>query len=339
LCVTLGAPPVAAEPANAAGVASSEELFPFRVDYRAGPGCPPIDHFFYQLRARTRRLIPARPGDPALTFVVQVTDTAEGTQGELSVVEPNGAQTVRSVPGTHCIEVLDAMALIAAVFVDPAASLAPVPPRPPDPPAPPPGALEVTPPPPPVRRRVVIGLGVGPTLKSGIAPDASFGAEAHVEVISEGASLWEPYARLGVHGSRSGTAEVPDSAPTELRRGEARFTWFAAKLLGCPVVGRFPLLRLRPCATAEFGVLRGEGFGVPAATAKSLPWFALGLSGTAELVLSDTWVVALDASAAAPLRRSDFYFAPKYGGDDAASIHEISAVTFQLGVLFGVRFF
>ncbi len=107
---------------------AAEPRTPIRVESVAGATCPSGETFGVQLLRRTDRVREARAGERAVVFRVELVGSAKRPLGRLTVEEPDGTLTEREVPGATCQEVVSAMALIAAVLVDPNASLEPLPP-------------------------------------------------------------------------------------------------------------------------------------------------------------------------------------------------------------------
>lgn len=331
---------MATERASAApelGSAPAPEAF--RLDFRPARHCPSAEHFVYELRARTPVLVPARPGDPALTFVVEVTQLEAGYRGRLVLVEIDGGRTERTVDlASNCAEVLSALSLMGAVLVDPTADIAPVAPPPdlnqdePSAPPPPPSA-----PPRRVPRRP--GLGFGPTLQTGFAPVAALGVSAYVEGPVSLREDWDSSWRIEAHWARTAALQ-PDGRSVPLERAEAQFSWLSARLRGCPwqlELGR-PELTFRPCAFADLGLVIGTGYQVRAARTAIGAWSALGVSGSVDWVWADVLTVGAQGGVGVPLIRDRFRFIRPYA-DEELLVHEYSVVALHGQVTVGLRFF
>src|SRR5947209_8250423 len=102
-------------------VASAQEARPVRVDYDAPASCPDRARFVARVRARTPRVTIA--DDASTTLRARITLRDRGFAGEIALVE-GGHETQRRVAGESCAEVVEALALIAAVAVDATASTA-----------------------------------------------------------------------------------------------------------------------------------------------------------------------------------------------------------------------
>src|SRR5262245_61371106 len=101
--------------------AAPEAVTPFRVEYAPGAGCPRIEGFSDALMQRSRHVRPARSGEAGFVFRIELLEEQGSRYGRLSLLEPNGRQTVRVVPGASCGEIMAALAVIAAVLVEPSA--------------------------------------------------------------------------------------------------------------------------------------------------------------------------------------------------------------------------
>jgi hypothetical protein len=126
--------------AGAARDARAEAPTPFRVESLPGSSCPTGDPFATQLLRRTDRIREAVGDERGLVFRLEVTPGKHQTSGRLTVRELDGSETEREVAGASCQEVISAMVLIAAILVDPNASLEPLPPPKTEPAKPPPPA-------------------------------------------------------------------------------------------------------------------------------------------------------------------------------------------------------
>jgi len=222
----LGAGAVAAAALSlaAATAAAQPATEPIRIRFAAAPGCPDGDAFTRQVWARTARARHAAEGEAARTLKVEITAAPGRFQGRLAVEDPAGPSAVREVGGASCDEVVSALALIAALTIDPQASTAPTPPSPTppapqrttpalQPPAPAPQRTTPAPQPPapapqPTPRRIPVTpprispSSPGSTLPGVAPPEGRVGGEAP--------SL-APALRVGVGGQAAGVVAI---APT-----------------------------------------------------------------------------------------------------------------------------
>ncbi len=93
-----------------------------RVRFDAPPGCPDGTRFFDEFRARARHVRAASSDEAALVLRVTVTRDG-GATGTLVVEEPTHATRPRIVRGRTCEEVVSALALAAALAIDPHAAM------------------------------------------------------------------------------------------------------------------------------------------------------------------------------------------------------------------------
>lgn len=114
----------------------------FTVDYRAPDTCPDRGAFIHEIQRRSRVAVPVGKAEqPKVVLLVELkSEPAKGRSSGKLVITEGVKTTERSLKGKTCPEVASALALIAALTVDPNAesSSAPEPlPLPPDPSGPP----------------------------------------------------------------------------------------------------------------------------------------------------------------------------------------------------------
>ncbi len=286
-------------------LATAEDVQPVRVDYRAPPGCPDEAWFLAQLRARTQ-LFGYAPGDaPVQTFRVRVSSTARGVKGTLTIVDPSGRTSVREVAAASCDDVVDAVALMAALAVDSNAVTSPIrptqsPTRIPEP-APtrePSGSISST-----ASSRWRLSAGVDIGFRTGLAPDALWEAPLFVELARDvPASLGGPSFRASFEHTATG-AEV-------ISPGAARFTWTAGRLDACPVRLGADKVGLSPCARLELGALSGTGTGIANGREETRFWSATGALGRVDWRLGEGLYVEAEGGAMISLTREHYFFPP-----------------------------
>lgn len=320
--------------------------------------CPAIGSFSRRVLARTSRARLATSESVDVAFVLSVERDAEGASGTLEVTEGT-AHSARNVRGASCEEVVDALALIAAVTLDPNASTRPIanqdasppttaaepartepvrplptlPPRT-EPPKPP--ASEFGEPVPSWR----FGGGVRGALTQGLAPDPvlAVGAFLSARLPNEG-STFEPLLLAGLWLARSGEYDARTSAGDDL--GTAQFRWLAGDVLGCPL--RFPAsgeFALRPCVGFEAGRLTGKGRAAKNSAEEGATWFAMTGSARLDWTLFDRFEIDLTAGGFLSLARDDFFFEPAPGssGTEGVVVHEIPTAGFRASIGLGVVF-
>jgi hypothetical protein len=304
---------------EALGQSAPEQVF---LKYSGVPGCSDAATFRSEFRARTSRAVLREDGDPGgRSFTITVAKEQGRIVGRVEQRRADGSTSEREVSGQSCAEVISALALIAALAVDPQAASAHAPqdpdeaapslgkepaPAPPPPPEPSVRANEESRKPEPDPRHVDnarwrLAAGVQGGVVSGMFPKAAFASSIFVETGLWSPSVLAPTIRLSAIGS------ISRSVPAE--RGEAHFQWAAAGLQGCPL--RFRLrdeLHGYPCVFGEAGFLAGEGTGVSEPDSRTRPWFGLGALIRLQWTPSEQFFVEAEGGIRVPLARDRFVF-------------------------------
>jgi hypothetical protein len=309
------------------------EVQAFRVVFASSSVCGSPTEFVEQLQRRSSHLRPADPVEPALTFFVSLNSTQAGVQGHLRVQNADGTGSSREVPGADCHEVLSAMALIAALVVDPFAFTGdalplPLPPPPPARHAEEPAALE--PPTPPTHRGWSLGVGQRLNLNTGVLPGAGWGQSLLAEASLSLTELFRPSVRLAAHRAR-GLKEDPPS-------GAGEFRWTAGRLALCPVLWEpDSSVSLRPCAFVDAGQLYARGIRLPNGQdgeTVSIFWAAAGPELELEATLVGPLTLGAEIGWMFPLVSRDFFYLLPTG----THVHQISS-GLAAGLGLGLRFF
>lgn len=290
---------------------------PFRLVWSSSAGCGDAQAFSSELKNRTALLRDAERDEHAITFIVETFRERDGVRGQLTVRKPDGELSVREVPGASCAEVESAMALIAALMVDPLATGTPRP-RPRAEAAP--VRAAVSPSKPPYSWRVEHRL----VAQSAVAPGVVWGQAGRLMLTSE-ASDWRPSLALSAHVTRATT-----SAPA----GSAELEWAAAQLSLCPF-GAQPSARwdLRACAALQLGRLRGTGFETASPAATSILWGAAGLQLEARWEALEPLWLGWEGALTFPFTRERFFLEPE------ETLHRVPVWAGGFGVGAGLRFF
>ncbi len=211
---------------RAAGQAPPE---PIRTEVRAVATCSNGVPFFARVRARTANVRPADPGEEARVFRVAVTVEGARYVGRLTIEERGHVSRPREVSAKGCDDVLSALALVAALAIDPNAVTTPVasasastPPPAPSTTAPPP-AVQASPPP------------AAAAMPAPSATDAPPPRAAATPAATPPAAT--PPATAGP-GARESTP-----APLSLRPAAALHRWALAAAVDVVVAGTTPLPR------------------------------------------------------------------------------------------------
>lgn len=293
----------------------------FRLVWSSSAGCGSGRAFLAELASRTALLREARADEHAITLIVETFPVAGGVKGQLTVRKPDGDLTVREVPGLNCREVEAAMALIAALMVDPLAATSDrLSPR--LGPAPPPPDLRQ-----PVARTPDWGLMAEQrlTARTAVAPGLTWGQAVGVMLTRESSRL-RPSAGLSAHIAQAMTAATPN--------GRAELEWAAAQLTLCPLgVRPDESWDLRVCGAFQLGRLQGHGVQTAAPATKSILWSSAALQLESRYrVLGPLWI-GLEGAFTMPFSRERFYLEPQQ------TLHRVPAAGFGFGFGFGLRFF
>jgi len=316
---------------------------PIALRFDATAGCSTEAAFFDEMSARTSHVRRARPGEAARVLRVSIGRDGARVVGRL-VIEDDGTESEpRVVAAPSCAGVVRALAIVAALSIDPAATGATDGTEGPAPTDAPPSASDPSAAIPPDVRPPAQGLSADPPLVGSTAPTHFANAEMLARPASGGAGrplrfgggLALDAAGVGVAGTRIGprafvellvgraspgsfVAFAPSvrasivrlsSAELSLPSASAKFTWTTARFDGCPIDARLGAsLALRPCAGIEAGSLGAEGVGGARDASRTLPWVAAGAFMRAEWTIATALVLTAEAGAFAALRHEDFVF-------------------------------
>ncbi len=292
---------------------------PVQVETRVPPGC--VDTFADDLARRAGRVRLAP--DAATRVRVRVEVQPGGYRGEGGLAEEAGT-TRRALEGATCEEVVDGLAMVAALAMDPQADTSP---RALDAGAPPEAAADadrgLTAPrpeagtqaepadagaraaPPDAGQSGGWSWAVGANAEmSSVVPSPEVGFGAFVEVLAEGPGLWTPAFR--------GRALLSLAANVGSAAGSGRFQWAFVTLDACPVhlrLGTF--FSAAPCLGMDLGgiLARGEG-GAVASVEETRPWLALRTFGRLALHPLRWARIELEGGPVVPFVREEFVFQP-----------------------------
>jgi hypothetical protein len=261
-------------------VAQTDE--PILVRVQESMSCTNAGDFFGRVHRRAPVARPARGGEPARVFTLAAEPFQATVRGHLVVNHLDGSQSSRTVEGASCDEVVDALALVVALDIDPhaASSVAPdgpmvardAPGR-----APPPEVVispEPTPGEPALPWR--LGAGVELSLAHGVVPVSLVSLPVYLELRRPSRRLFSPSFALGFERTFDATLVGAE--------GDATLRIIQGFALGCPLVFQVGPARLEPCTRLEVGALEGAGeLGkqVVAPNRERRAWAALGVLGRA----------------------------------------------------------
>lgn len=262
------------------------------VNYTAPAGCSSRDAFVRELARRTARVDVTDANDASSRFDVELADRGLQVVGRLYFVEPNGAQTARAVSGATCEEVVPALALIAAVLVDPE-SLAHA------------RAAETVDHPPAPAPSLLLrpSFGAGASVSSALGPGASFAPVLELGLESEVADRRGPALALSAARFVSPTRSTP--------AGDADFTTTLGRVTFCPLrwPARGPLFG-SACGAFEAGVLEAKGSRTLGRHAYTSLWLAADPELGLEYRPLRRLGIGLGALGVFPLVRDHYFFGP-----------------------------
>jgi hypothetical protein len=285
---------------------------PSRVPHYETPAeCPARHAWLERLHAKLPASSAARQSADELSVRIERRAGGVAAGDYHGTVSADGAEKGRTVEGTSCAEVFEALVLVALLSLETvaehdasrsgktltsndasAASAEPI---------------ELVDGPPVGEdhqrgdrlRWGAVGLVL---VQSGIAPRPSVDLGAGLAV--RWSSSGEPWLMLGVYtGSHAQTVQVEGAS--------ARFEHAALRAVGCP--WRYPSARwlaLRPCLGLDVGRCRGEGSGVSGASSNSTLWLAARGELRLEFSIYDGLSLGGAGGAALPFVRPRFYFEP-----------------------------
>jgi hypothetical protein len=265
---------------------------PFRVEFSSGFQCGTPDDFSAELSKRSQHVRPSSVGEQAFAFQIDVRDNEGTLEGRLTLREPGGRVTVRVVPGATCGEVIPALAVIAAVLVEPSAAVEQPPSAAPQPARPEPN-------------RWALGASVGVVAQGAVAPEVRRGFAVEANVAYEGGDFLSPLFALAFVQTQLGTART--------NNGLAELAWWTVRASLCPV--RWPeagRLALRPCGLFDLGRFHAAGKETVDAAEAIMTWVAPGASARLDAAPLDWLWVTAEPGVFLPLNRDRF----RFDGDD-----------------------
>ncbi|OJY30359.1 MAG: hypothetical protein BGO98_26920 [Myxococcales bacterium 68-20] len=257
--------------------------------------CADEDGFWKRVGAYTSLVAKASADEGTVTLVVTVHAEDERTTGSFAVLD--GANTAasyeRSVSGTSCEEVLDALSFFVALTYDPDLLGA----RPHSTPAPlPPERPRVAPP--PAKRSWILALGAAAELTA--TGDIPLGGSVFAQASRRFGRI-EPAFRISLSAltTRVETSNV-----------SARFVWLSAAPEVC--VSRFAagVLSISPCGSFVLGVSSATPSGVPGGRSFIQPWLAPRVLVRGAMTLDRRLSIELSCGVETPLLRGRYLFGP-----------------------------
>jgi len=344
--------------------ASAQEPVPVAVFYSAPSSCPTQGRFVARLRMHTQRVQLSSDPD-GLTLQVAIVRTSEGYSGTLGVAQHGRPPGTRTFEAADCADVVSALALSAALSIDPDANLTVAPENEAGSLAEPgePMGSEATPesergaeseanPSKTSPSKTGIETDHGEPLPPPIEPPPTQGGGGTLWSIGPALSVsfaFEPKAAIGgglVTAVRdtSGRNLFPLELALRLEYLSTRLThgddplvldWWSANLLACPLRAGEGLTVLL-CGVGQAGLLQAEGVDVEQPESVSRGFFSVGLGLWARQRLGDHWELSAAADFKVPLVDRSFAL----GAEESPDLDEVASsrpigVSATLGAVYG----
>jgi hypothetical protein len=289
--------------------------------YLGGPECPGQASFVNDVASRIRRPIEWVSQNPSIQIVIRVAQTGAHATGTLEVVGRSGEPTRREFVGSTCAEISSALALVAALALDPNARTGPLAaPAEAEPVTPPAPAVEPSPTPAPVmrpspapeREPAPRRAEAAPRYRAWLGPTAGVAlGYAPQPLVVLGVSLGARAAmRRGFSPSFQLTPMWGKTGSTGPSVSSGTFAYALTRLQACPTELRVvPALSFEPCVAGELGrvAARGEGSAVAVPVAVDRWWAAAGAALALHLSVGH-WFSRLETQALFPITRDKFVF-------------------------------
>jgi hypothetical protein len=283
--------------------------------YHAPAGCPSSGEFAEQVAARTRLW----SSSPGLSVQVEISAVPEGNLGRV-VLSRAGRHTERTLVAPNCDELVQALALVVAILIDPLAQTGPLPARPEGAAVPPASTPPRTQ---PVRWHVHTGADF--LLEGALAPELAPGVRLFVGL--ERASPAAPLSSLRLSGFHARSGEIP--APED---ASAEFELSGVRLDACSFGLGYGAFRAVPCLFGEIGALAASGKHPAGRGSDTVPWGAVGAAARGSLSYAGVLFVELEAGALLPLVTYRFQF------EGQEPIHETPVIAPEFALGLGARF-
>lgn len=311
----------AAVPSSSSQQTASQPTEEVSIHYEAAT-CGDQAAFLRRVRVRTSKfnLVPKRPG--VRHFEIVLSESESLLSARLSISDDTGPAQSREVENGTCAELVDAMALMTALAIDPSAPALPLEESPSSEPeteplvtAPlkaetavkqeekPEEPRPKEPGPAPQERASAwrMSAGLHGVLTLGVTRPPLFGGALDVGIGRQDKSWFNPEVR--VLGLFQGSPVAENSA------GGAKFRLIGAGLEACPAKWGFGTVDVRPCAQGTLASLRGKGVSVENARSESKPFASLGLGLRGALHLHQRLTLDARLGGQFPLRRDRFLVA------------------------------
>ncbi len=319
------APPGDSAPSSLPTVDAALEL-----DAPEGCGTEAALSFSITRRSDRIRIDPTSPR----RLHIEIRAEAQLTRVVLTLSQPSGRHSTRTLRASSCDEALEAAALVAAVSLDPAASAAlePAPEPPPEKPKPTKLAAPPPPPPAPPPARLSVGAALYGEALWGPAPSALPGAGIMASIGWDRRAVLSPVVRLRVGlASRGGFEPGPGTS------GTVTFRVIDATLELCPLRFGVSMVAVLACAMGSGGQLWAAGRQTTGTQDHGEPWAAVG--GSAVLAFRPVPSIELQAfsTVGGVLNRPGYEFS-RPEENIHIYIHRVGTVARAVGGAVGIAF-
>jgi hypothetical protein len=326
---------------------ASDSREPIQLEYIAAPpGCPGRGEF--QARMESAAGIRFVDGSATRTFAVRI-DEGTPLVGRLVVRRGDVDEGSREVRANRCSALVEALAVVVALAVDPNAMLEgdagsttsqPAPLTagdlpvasnlPPPPIAPPDKRLDAAAIPeaqqsaPRAVEPRTLYVGADVALATAVSPHTLVGPSPYVGLRFGNPGRFQPGLKVAFLYADSGSIEAAS--------GSASFHWAVVRADGSALLWSLGPAHLLACLRVEGGALTADGASVPGAASRMRAWVAFGPVLRAEWALLGS--LFLDADVAAMLHVTDdrFYFGPD------ATVYDVPLVGVEAAAGLGVHF-
>jgi hypothetical protein len=304
------------------------------LEYRAPSTCPDAAFFAREVTARTNRVRFDDTDAARRSFRVVVQGASGKYSGILRITAHDGQTAVRNFEAEDCRNVVVALALVAALSVDPNASTAPGSSsaassgEPAARARPPTTSLPIV----DIRPRDagrssttwIPAVGAGIDAMPQITPVTLLAIGGFLRLDRSGEL--EPSFRVNAYFAKTGTTGPAAQA--------ADFYLVAGRVEACPVsFGIASGLRAWPCASLDVGLLHARGTDVAQPGEGNTAWVSAMLGPRLELDLSGAIFVEANAGAVWAITQPEFVFVKP-----EILVHEVPWLTFRAGIAGGIKF-
>jgi hypothetical protein len=290
------------------------EVKSVQVEFDAPAGCANGNDFFTSLSSRTHLVRQATGDEPHTTLQVRLLEMRRYVLGELRMVDDRGQTDTRRVQGANCDDVVQALALAAAVALDPSVLL----------PAtvtiPAPATTDPASPSPAIAPAVVESVNMRKPVESlsssasRIDPRYELGAASVGSVllssgISPGVTIFgrwtpagggrfRPTVGLAVAYLRNDVLGSPGAA-------QASLTGLIVTL--CGMAWGASIMSVQPCGLVMAGLLSVRGHQVVRTSSVDLLWLSAGAVLRTTAHLGHGFALDLEAGVSVPVLSREFY--------------------------------